>query len=88
MSDLIPFKGKVIRKKEVLELLGGINPATLYNLVNKSLMPPQFTLGERAVGWYEHEILQVVKARSLGAENAEIKALVASLVESRSQLAA
>lgn len=73
---------KLIRRTEVLSLLG-ISNTTLYKLVNEKLLPPSFSLGCRAVGWYEHELNAVIKARAAGKGESEIKTLIKELVDAR-----
>lgn len=75
---------KVIRKPEVLSLLA-ISNATLYRLVNEKLLPPSFSLGCRAVGWYEHEVKKVIQAHAAGKGNEQVINLVNSLVAERQQ---
>ena len=75
---------KIIRKAEVLTLVG-LSHASLYRLINENLLPPPFSLGCRAVGWYEHEITGVIKARAAGKSDEEVKSLVLKLVASRQQ---
>jgi prophage regulatory protein len=56
---------KVIRKKEVLELIG-ISNSAFYRLIDDELMTSPINLGCRAVGWYEHEIKEIIRARAQG----------------------
>lgn len=75
---------KVIRKQKVLTLLA-ISNASLYRLINEKLLPPSFSLGCRAVGWYDHEIKQVIQARAAGKCNEQIIKLVNSFINERQQ---
>lgn len=77
---------KIIRKPEVISLIG-LSNASIYRLINENLIPPPFSLGCRAVGWYEHEIKAVIKARAAGRTEEEIKSLVTEQLQAR-QLAA
>ena len=52
---------KIVRKPEVLTLLG-LSETSLHRQVKAKIFPPSFSLGCRAVGWYEHEINTVIKA--------------------------
>ncbi|MCC2607340.1 helix-turn-helix transcriptional regulator [Planctobacterium marinum] len=77
---------KVIRKNEVMAVLG-ISSTSLYRLINDSLIPPPFSLGCRAVGWYEHEINAVLKARAAGRNNDQIRELIGELLNARQKAA-
>lgn len=80
MTQLISLK--VIRKPEVLSLVG-LSNASLYRLIKDSLLPPPFSLGCRAVGWYEHEINSMNKARAAGKSEAQVKELVSDILIAR-----
>ena len=75
---------KIIRKPEVLALLS-LSETSLHRQIKAKVFPPSFNLGCRAVGWYEHEINSVLKARAAGKNETEIKLLVQELVEARQQ---
>ncbi|HCB16553.1 MAG TPA: transcriptional regulator [Alteromonas sp.] len=77
---------KIMRKPEVLSLLC-VSETSLYRQINGKTFPPSFSLGCRAVGWYEHEINAVIKARAAGKTEAEIKALVNNLISARIEAA-
>lgn len=82
----ITSNSKVIRKPEVLTLLG-ISKSSLHNRIHAGELPEPFSLGGRSVGWYESEIITIIRARAAGKNNEQIKLLVSSLLLSR-QLAA
>lgn len=73
---------KIIRKPDVLALLG-LSETSLHRQIKASIFPPSFSLGCRAVGWYEHEINAVIKARAAGKNAVEIKTLVNELIDAR-----
>ena len=77
---------KIVRKPEVLTLLG-LSETSLHRQVKAKIFPPSFSLGCRAVGWYEHEINAVIKARAAGKTEAEIKTLVNYLISARIEAA-
>ncbi|ABM04211.1 phage transcriptional regulator, AlpA [Psychromonas ingrahamii 37] len=72
----------VVKKPSVLEQFAFSN-STLFNQINKGLMPPGIHLGDRAVGYLQHELDAVLSARIAGCSNEEIKLLVKNLIEER-----
>lgn len=77
---------KVIRIKEVLRSTG-FTKSTFYTRINDGLMPKPISLGERASGYLEHEIQEVLTSMAAGKSTDEIKALVISLSQQRQQAA-
>lgn len=75
---------KVIRKPEVLELIC-LSTSSLERQIKQNFLPPPFSLGCRSVGWFEHEIISVIKARAAGKSDDEVKELVLNLVKLRSE---
>ena len=47
---------RVIRPKELRQLLGGVSKSTLWRWVAKEQFPRPMKLGERAVGWRQSTI--------------------------------
>lgn len=78
---------KIIRKPEVLSITG-LSKTTLQTRINEGLMPPSISLGERAVGFLDHETQAVMRFIAAGKSKDEIRALVSYLVEQRQQAAA
>lgn len=78
---------KIVRKPEVLVLIG-LSNTSFYRQINQGLLPPPISLGCRAVGWYEHEILSVIKARAAGHDSEQIKLLVSQIVKARNDASA
>ncbi|MCC2615920.1 AlpA family phage regulatory protein [Aestuariibacter halophilus] len=70
------------RKPEVIKRLG-ISRSTFHTRLNEQLLPPPISLGDRAVGFLQHEIDAVITAMAAGQSKTEIKALVAELVKRR-----
>ncbi len=73
---------KIERKSETLTRYG-LSSSTLHVRINEGLIPPPISLGERAVGFPEHETSTVLAAMIAGQSKAQIRDLVASLVEQR-----
>lgn len=84
MSDDIQ-KFKVIRKPEVLDILN-LSETSLHRQVKAKTLPPSFSLGCRAVGWFEHEIISIIKARAAGKAEADIQQMVDDQIKARSEL--
>ncbi|MBC7717075.1 MAG: AlpA family phage regulatory protein [Pseudorhodobacter sp.] len=45
----------ILRLRHVMAKTG-LSRSTIYNFVNAGSFPQRVLLGERAVGWYEHDI--------------------------------
>ena len=54
---------RIMRKPEVLNISGIESNSTLYYLINKGTFPTPVKISERAVGWYESEILDWIDSR-------------------------
>ncbi len=72
------------RKPVVLHRIG-ISKSTLHERLNKGLIPPSISLGDRAVGWLEHEITLLISAMAAGYSEADLQGLVKDMVEKRQQ---
>ena len=80
---MTPIKNiRIIRRPETLNR-SGISKTNLYNKINCGTWPPSIALGDRAVGFIEHEIDAVMSAMIAGKNEDELKSLVAELVEQR-----
>jgi prophage regulatory protein len=75
---------KVIRKPEAI-CLAGLSRTSLYEQSRKGLFPKPISLGERAVGYLEHEVQTVIAARSVGKTDQELREIVKSLMKQREQ---
>ena len=60
-----------------------ISRSSLYRRIADGLLPPPISLGERAVGWLEHELDRVIEAMVAGQSKQHIKTLVKHLVDQR-----
>lgn len=61
----------------------GLSRASVYSLIRCGLLTPPVRLGTRSVAWPSGEIDQYVDAKIRGADNDELRDLVARLVEDR-----
>jgi len=61
----------------------GISNSTFFTHIKKGLVAPGINLGDRAVGYLQHELDAVLSARIAGCSNEEIKLLVKNLIEER-----
>jgi prophage regulatory protein len=77
---------KVLRKPEI-KPLNGLSNTSYFEQIRNGLCVPFFSIGARAVGVFEHEVLAVVAARAAGKNDDEIRAIVKSLVKQREQSA-
>jgi len=85
MNTSNQFNIQILRKPEVLNFLS-ISKSTFHNQINKGLLCSPISLGLRAVGYLEHEIQEVLKARIVGQNDDQIKELVISLEAQRKEL--
>ncbi len=70
------------KRPEVLNLYA-VSNSTLCKRISEGLFVPPVRLGERAVGWLEHETNEVLAAMAAGKIASEIRALVKDLVQAR-----
>lgn len=63
----------------------GLGLSTVYDHTAQGLFPPPIKIGPRASAWIQDEAKAVLDARIAGASDAEIRELVARLVEARKQ---
>ena len=78
-------KVKFIRLKEVLAICG-TSKSKHYTDIKQGITPPPISLGERAKGYLEHEIMAINLARAKGATNEALKAMVQKLVKQRNSI--
>lgn len=76
---------EILRTAQALKQTG-LTRSSFYRQLSEGLLPPSIKLGARSVGWVASEIAAVNRARVLGKDDDEIKALVTSLVQARSAL--
>jgi prophage regulatory protein len=67
---------KIIRISEVKEMMGFKADGSIRNLIGKGLFTPPVKIGERAVGWPDYEIEEILKARISGQSAKDIRLLV------------
>jgi prophage regulatory protein len=60
-----------------------VSKSTWHKQIKGGLLPPAISLGDRAVGYLQHELDIVLSARIAGKSNDQIKELVKSLVAKR-----
>jgi prophage regulatory protein len=73
---------RILRFPEVKNL-SGLSRSTIYLRISERLFPRPILLGPRMVGWRESEIAAVNAARIRGANEEEIRLLVAKLESAR-----
>lgn len=76
------MKIKILRKPEVLNSFG-ISDSTLYARINEGVIAPPIPLGDRAVGFLEHEAQAVLSSMVAGKSKEEIKSQVTAMVHER-----
>lgn len=82
----LPDYLEIIRRPEVVRCTARSTSA-LYLDIRQGTMPPPISLGDRAVGFYKHEVQAVIAAMGAGYSKNQIKELICHLVEQRQQLA-
>jgi predicted DNA-binding transcriptional regulator AlpA len=78
---------QIIRKPQALTMLG-ISKSNFHNKINAGLLPTAITLGANSVGYFKHEMTEVLVAMATNKNQEEIKTLVKSLIKQRHQLVA
>jgi prophage regulatory protein len=78
------YQPRIIRKPDVINETG-LSKSTLYNRIKDGLFPPPISLGARAVGFVKSECEAVINAMIAEQTPEQIKALVISLVQQRSE---
>lgn len=73
---------RILRKPEVLRATGR-GHASLYADILRGVMTESIRIGTQAVGWPEHEIAAINRARIAGNSEDEIRRLVDELHASR-----
>lgn len=77
---------RYLRRGDVLKQTG-LSNSTFYKRISDGHFVPPVNLGERAVGWLEHEVNQVLAAIAAGHSADELQGLVRDLVQQRKGLA-
>ena len=76
---------KIERRPAVLERIG-LSRSTLHNRIQKGLWCPPISLGERAVGFLEHETDELIAAHINGYSSDQLRELVINLLAERTTL--
>lgn len=82
----IQYNCKIIRRPSTLERVG-CSKTTLHSLEKRKLFVSSISIGERAVGYLEHEVQALIAARAANKSDEEIRLLVVKLEEQRKQTA-
>jgi prophage regulatory protein len=77
---------QVLRLSEVVNKFGR-SKTSIYLDGLKGVFPTPISLGERAKGYLEHEVMAVIAARAQGCNESQVQKLVKELIESRKHLA-
>jgi|APSaa5957512576_1039674.scaffolds.fasta_scaffold86017_2 prophage regulatory protein len=75
---------RILRLPDVIKL-SGLSRSTIYSYIKKGLWPKQVPLGDRVVGWPLEEVELILRARIAKYTNEDIKVLIDTLMEKRSQ---
>ena len=73
---------QIVKQPSLLKQFS-FSKSTLFSQIKQGLMPKPIPLGDRAVGYLQHELDAVLSARIAGKSNEKIKELVNSLVTKR-----
>lgn len=79
------MKIQIVKQPSLLKQFA-FSKSTLFTQINQGLMPKPISLGNRAVGYLQHELDAVLSARIAGQSNEEIKQLVKYLVAKRQEV--
>lgn len=73
-------------RRPTLEKVLGKGRSTIYKEIQEGLMTPPVNIGGGRVGWPDYEAQKINQARIAGADDEQIKALVAELTAKRKTL--
>ena len=75
---------KIVRSQSPeADALSGLRKSARADRISVGLLPPPFSLGGRAAGFFAHELESVAAARAGGADDEAVRALVTRLMEAR-----
>ena len=77
----------ILRMPAVKAETGHKSHASIYNAVKAGTFTRPVQIGQRSVGWPDHEVTAINQARIAGRSDDEIKALVTRLHAKRTELA-
>ena len=78
-----PAAPSYVRPKDTCRQLGNMGLSTLYAHVDRGLFVKPVALSRRFVVFPQHEITAILNARLAGADDDEVRQLVAELMEKR-----
>jgi prophage regulatory protein len=73
----------ILRMQSVKAETGHASHASVYTAIHEGLFTVPVPIGQRAVGWPDHEVIAINKARIRGDSDDQIRALVAKLHAAR-----
>lgn len=85
VSPPLPNHLEIIRRHEVVRCTAR-SASALYLDIQQGTMPPPISLGDRAVGFYRHEIQAVIAYLGAGYSKNQIKELICHLLKQRQEL--
>ena len=77
---------QILRLPEVKAQVGHRSDASIYNAVRDGLFPKGVPIGQRAKGWPDYEVKEIITARIAGSTDAQIRELVNRLHAKRAEL--
>ena len=77
----------ILRMPGVKNETGNRSHASIYNAIRAGLFTKPVKIGQRAVGWPDYEVSELVAARIAGKSETEIRELVKRLHAKRAELA-
>ena len=77
---------QILRMPAVKGRAGHRSDASIYNAIRDGLFTTGVAIGQRAKGWPDYEVDEIIKARIAGRNDDQIRELVKSLQAKRSEL--
>jgi prophage regulatory protein len=77
---------QILRLPAVKGQIGHRSDASIYNAIREGLFTTGVAIGQRAKGWPDYEVAEIVAARISGASEEQIRALVNRLHSRRAEL--
>lgn len=77
----------LLREREVLQAFGLRSRTSLHTAKNEGLFPPGIRAFGRAVAWPSDEVQRIIKARTAGLNDDQLRELVKTIVAERAELA-
>lgn len=79
-------QSKILRKPEVIQTTG-LSNTSIFERTRDGRFPPSISLGGRAVGYLEHEVLALLTALAAGRSDEQIRQLITLMVAKRKESA-